>query len=109
MGAPVLLVYYGLRWEVISPDEVDALERRDDPRLVAAQRHRLKYWWGNANEDAHFLLIGHEIGKFGWEGVLERTIADEELFRIMEATRANLKAAGFDGEPSLHCQFERDD
>lgn len=62
----------------------------------------------DATEDSYFLLIGNEIGKFGWEGMQDRTIDDDELARIMQETCAGLKAAGFEGQPSFHCQFEPD-
>ena len=108
MSASAFIAYYGLRWDVTDEDEIDALERRVDPRQIAARDHRLKHWWGAASEESYFLLIGSELGNFGWEGMTDRRVDDAEFAQIMDDTKAKLRAAGFDADPALHLQFEPD-
>ena len=109
MGADGFLAYYGLRWEVTDRDEISQLEKRTDPRMVAARDTGLKYWWGvTEDQERHFLLIGTELGNLGWEGDPMRTITHDELIRIAAETQEKLRRAGFEESPALHLQFEPD-
>jgi len=107
MGASNFLVYYGLRWDVLD-SELDALQRRTDPRQIAAREHGLDCWFGVTNEESHFVLLGRAIGNYGWEYLANSQIDDEQLAALMADTKAKLVAAGYADVPALHCQFEPD-
>jgi hypothetical protein len=109
MGADGFLAYYGLRWDVTDPDEISQLEKRSDPRIVAARDNGLKHWWGvTEDQERHFLLIGTELSNLGWEGDPMRTISDSEFSNLAKLTREKLRMAGFEESPALHFQFEPD-
>lgn len=111
MGADAFHVCYGIRWEVNGSDdeEIERLERREDPRILAARKHGLNHWWGvTADEGQHFLLVGAIVGNFGWEAKRVATLGDAEVARVMDQTKRKLQAAGLDGEPAWHFQFEPD-
>jgi hypothetical protein len=111
MSADGFVLYYGLRWEISQDDEatINALEMRSDQRTQAARRHGLETYWGRTEqEDRYFLAVGKELGVFGREGHNVARFEDAQLLRIMDETKQKLKAAGFDGKPALHCQFEPD-
>src|SRR5690349_1427986 len=111
MSAEGFVVYYGLRWEIRQDDEaaVEALEAREDPRIQSARRHGLEAYCGRTEEEErYFLFVGKELGCFGREGQNSARVEDEELLRILDETRRQLNAAGFQGSPALHCHFEPD-
>ena len=111
LGADAFLVCYGLRWDVSADnqEEVTLLERRQDPRQVAARGQHLDTWWGaTAAEGQYFILVGKLLGHFGWENQHASRCDDEELARIIEETKVKLLAAGFDATPAWHFQFEPD-
>ena len=66
MSADSCVVYYGLRYHVLL-EELEALETRTDPRVVAARKVGLRAYFGNfAAPDERFLLfIGAQIGVLG--------------------------------------------
>jgi len=106
MSADDCVIYFGLRFEILE-EEIEAVEARTDPRMVAARDARLRRYWGNivTDEDRYFLLIGAEIGVMGLEGSLDAELTRAELKSIMDETTAKLKAAGFEGEPRLYVQY----
>jgi len=111
VGANAFHVCYGLRWDIVTAgeNEVSLLERREDPRQVAARQHRLDSWWGmTTDEERYFLIIGRLVGHFGWEGEHDARLDGTEVPRLMEETRQRLRAAGFTHEPAWHFQFEPD-
>ena len=111
MGADAFHVCYGLRWDVDAHNEseITLLERRQDPRGVAAARNGLECWWGiTTYESRCFLLIGKLIGNYGWEGEHNTRLGEPEIVRLMEETRLKLSEAGFTDEPAWHFQFEPD-
>jgi hypothetical protein len=111
MSADGFCVCYGLRWEVdgANQDEVTLLERRQDPRQLAAKNYKLDSWWGlTTDQGTYFLVVGKLIGHFGWEGEHSARLGDAELTRVVEETRAQLQAAHLEGEPAWHCQFAPD-
>jgi hypothetical protein len=111
MSADAFLVCFGLRWEVDADNdqEIDLLEKRKDPRQLAARTHQLNSWWGNTvDETRFFLLVGRIVGSFGLEGKNSLTIGGSEMPTIMDETRQRLRAAGFEEEPAWHFQFEPD-
>jgi hypothetical protein len=111
MGANAFHVCYGIRWEVDGTDceEAERLERREDPRILAARNYSLDHWWGStAEEGRYFLLIGNMVGNFGWEGEHAASLGDAEAQRLMDETRKKPRAAGFGEEPAWYFQFEPD-
>lgn len=110
MSANGFVVYYGLRWDVPSADreQLDLLEARRDPRQLAARQHKLKVWFGRADEHTFFVLFGAQVGNFGRENLAQLHLSDDEAARIVSETRERLTAAGFTDEPSWHFQFEPD-
>ena len=107
MGGDSFLACYALRWDGTDAEEIRQLEKRADPRLVAARDNGLKHWWGGTEDQERcFLLIGTELGTFGWEGDSMRTIAHEEFIKIADDPREKLRRAGFDESRALHFQFQ---
>jgi hypothetical protein len=105
MGADAFIVYFGVRYRVESEEEFDRLERRDDPRLVAARKARLKTFYGRATEGKdHFLLVGSEVGQFGVEGEMEGELTAAELEKVAAETTEKLAQAGLEGIPKLYLQ-----
>jgi hypothetical protein len=105
MGADAFIVYFGIRYTVESEDELDRLERRDDPRLVAARKARLKTYFGRATEgEDHCLLVGSELGQFGVEAKMEAELTEEELQRVAAETAEKLVQAGLEGRPKRYLQ-----
>jgi hypothetical protein len=109
MSADACVVYYGLRFEV-APDEIEALERRTDQRMVAARSAGLKTFWANfgAPDKRYLLFVGAELGLLGLEGEAAVQVDDRELQAIIESTVAKLQSAGLPGEPKLHMQWYAD-
>jgi hypothetical protein len=60
MGADGFLAYYGLRWDVTDPEEISQLEKRSDPRIVAARDNGLKHWWGVTEDQGATLSVGRD-------------------------------------------------
>src|SRR5262249_9729744 len=110
MGADAFYVCYGLRWEVsAASEELRLLEKREDPRQVAAKKHKLDTSWGATTDQTRYLeLIGKLIGDFGWEGEHDTQLEDEKVARLVEDTKRKLRAAGFENEPAWYYQFEPD-
>lgn len=109
MGADAFHVCYGLRWEVDTNDEpvTSTLERRTDPRQIAARRQGLDSWWGSTTDERIvFLLIGKLLGHYGWEGTHSAQLDSTGVVSLMEETRLKLLAAGFTDEPAWLFQFE---
>ena len=109
MSAESFVVYFGLRF-ALDPDEVESLELRSDPRILAARKARLDYHWGNfGGLDAKYLLyVGYELGVFGVENSIETRFTGEDLQAIMEQTKAALIETGLNGNPELHLAYEPD-
>ncbi len=111
MGADAFHVYYGLSWEIDADahDELSLLESEDDPRQVAAKRHGLGSWWGlTTDESVYFLLVGKLVGHFGWQNQHDKRLEGVAVAHLMEETGEKLRAAGLEGEPAWHFQFEPD-
>jgi hypothetical protein len=108
MSADGFLVYYGVRYLISDPEERALLEDMSHPKIKAANRVGLQYWWGNTPHEDSFLLIGTQIGNLGWEGASHRQLEDEQLFNIMQTTKAKLLQADLNDVPALHAQFEPD-
>ena len=107
MSTNTCIVYFGLRFD-ISPHEVEALETRSDPRVVAARRAGLKFYWGNfgAPAEKYVLLIGAQVAVMGPENQSEVQMSGAEIDMMISTVRAKLTTAGLDGEPRLHVQWQ---
>lgn len=111
MGADAFHVCYGVRQEVDAGDAatVEALELRRHPWQVAAKQHQLRCWWGvTTDERRFFVLIGRMVGHFGWEGEAAGQLSDAEAAAVVAETAERLRAAGIEGRPAWHFQFEPD-
>ena len=106
MSASACLVFYGLRFEVSSA-EIEALEMRSDPRMLAARKAGLKHYWANFGSPAerYLLFVGANLGVLGPENSAEVILRTPELQAAMDSTKRKLEAAGLSGEPSLHVQW----
>ncbi|MBN1548507.1 MAG: hypothetical protein JW902_17790, partial [Syntrophaceae bacterium] len=82
---------------------------KNDRRIKQAKQHKLNSWWGvTTDQEKYFLLVGAELGSFGWEGESNRSMSDIEVQAIVKETMGKLKDAGFKENPSFHFQFEPD-
>jgi hypothetical protein len=107
MGADAFIVFYGIRYSITSDEDVEAVERAKDPRIIVAKRAKLQAYWGRLTDgEPYFLLIGTRLGVFGIENQSQSAIDGPALERIMRDTRDTLSAAGLSGEPQLHLQLE---
>lgn len=111
MSAEAFYVFYGLRLEVDTSDTstIEALELRRHPWQVAAKQYRLRCWWGaTLDERRFFVLLGHMVGQFGREGKVVLQLTDDEVRATVTETTERLWAAGIEGLPAWHFQFEPD-
>lgn len=111
MGAEVFHVCYGIRQELDADDELtlQALQSRRHPWQIAARQQRLDCWWGiTTDEYKYFLLVGHFIGHFGWEGEAVVQLSVAEATAVVIETAERLRASGIEGQPAWHFQFEPD-
>ena len=109
MSANTCVVYFGLRFDVPA-EGIEAIETRSDPRIVAARKAGLKSYWGNfaAPEERNLLFVGAQIALMGPENQSEVTLGVPEIEAVMASVRAKLQAAGLDGTPGLHIQWQPD-
>lgn len=109
MGADSVYFYYGVRRAIAPDDEgqIGQLEDDSHPIYNLAFDHKLHVAWGCLTDGAdYFLLIGHEIGCFGIEGIHERGFNETELVEVVEKTKARLKAAGIGEPPAFYVQLQ---
>ena len=109
MSASACIVYVGIRYEV-SPDEIEGLERRTDPRQRGAKQVGLNSYWGNfgGSEDRYLLLVGTEIAVLGAENVSWSSVTVERLKDIISGTGEALDEAGLEGPRGLHIEWLQD-
>ncbi len=111
MGADAFHVCYGVRREVDADDAttVESLELRRHPWQVAAKQHWLQSCWGvTTDERRFFVLVGRMVGRFGWEGESAGQLATAAADAVATETAERLRAAGIEGVPAWHFQFEPD-
>jgi len=127
MGAEAFVVYYGVRYEVEDPSELDMLEyssmsRQSNngspidgldadqwhPKVRAAVSVGLEWTWGITQEETYYLLIGKELGWLGWEHVGEVAIPTQELEATIAETKRQLHVAEFNEPVALHAHHEPD-
>ena len=109
MSADACVVYFGLRFD-IAPDGIEALETRSESRVVAARKAGLKCYWGNfgAPGERYLLFIGAQIGVMGPENQTEVQLSAVDLEALATSVRTKLGAAGLEGTPGLHVQWQSD-
>lgn len=105
MAAEASLAFFGIRYEV-SEDEIEALEERSHPGLVAARKIGLKHYWGNfgAPGEQYLLFVGASLGVIGVEGANEVQLPADQLSHIIADTTTKLRRAGFLEQPALYFQ-----
>lgn len=110
MGADSVVAWYGVRYRLgsaLSDEEIEPLEARSDPRIVAARRVGLQSRWGRTTDGGeYFLLVGTLLGVMGIENEAELDVPDDDLDQIRERTRRLLGKSGLDGQLGLHFQLE---
>ncbi len=106
MSASACVVFYGVRFEV-SPEEIEALELRSDPRMLAARKAGLKHYWASfgAPSERYLLFVGANLGILGPENSPEVILREAELQGVFNATKTKLEAAELSGEPTLYVQW----
>ena len=108
MGADAVYFYYGVR-RTIPPDDEEQIGQLEDdshPIYNFAFDHKLHVAWGCLTDGAdYFLLIGHEIGCFGIEGIHEQSISETRFADVVEKTKARLKEAGITEPPAFYVQL----
>ena len=101
------IVYLGIRFVLDADADVTELETGVDPRLRAAKREGLKTRWGRLTDgEYYFVLIGEEVGIFGVEATLCKSLSIDSVLSTRDSLRRKLRAAGFDEEPALHFQVQ---
>ena len=109
MGADSVYFYYGVRRTIDLDDaeQVRQLEDESHPIYDLAFEHHLHVAWGCLTDGAdHFMLIGHEIGCFGVEGISEHSFTEAKLAETAEKTKARLKEAGIHEPPAFYVQLQ---
>jgi hypothetical protein len=109
MSSDTFIAYFGVRFE-ISPDEIEGIELRSDPRVLAARKAGLKYYWGNFGglQEKHALLVGSQIGILGPENSSEVRLSPNEAQASFDETTTKLKDAGFSEAPALYLMWQPD-
>jgi hypothetical protein len=52
MGADGFELFYGVRYLVSDENEIEQLEERTHPKVLAARKAKLQYAWGRTVDDA---------------------------------------------------------
>jgi len=109
MSASRCLVFLGIRFEV-PPNEVEAVERRIDPRMKKAQANKLQCYWSDFGSEGehYYLFVGKNIGVFGIEDRSELQMEMAEINGLAAETSSRLARAGFASEPILYVHWEED-
>lgn len=111
MGADVVTIYYGIRFQVVESTELQQLRIGKHPLARLARKVGLDHYWGNfsmGGDDFYVLYVGTKLGEFGHEGLPELELSDERLGKIQRDTKKKLAQAGFSLIPALLAQFEPD-
>ena len=109
MGADSVYFYYGVRRGIAADDEAQIGQLEDDshPIYNLAFDHTLHMTWGCLTDGAdYFMLIGHEIGRFGVEGIHDFSISEAQFHEIVKKTKERLIAAGILEPPAFYVQLQ---
>lgn len=109
MGADSFLLYFGVGRE-LSEADCEACERKEHVWQIIARQAKLDHYWGKfyVDSDRYILLIGHQFGPFGAEGLSNLEITSVEFARISNGVNEKLRSVGIEEEPALHCLYEPD-
>lgn len=107
MATEAVVVFYGVRYAV-DDNNIELLESRSDPRLIAARKHGLKYYWGNfaGPQSRYLLFIGDKLGIVGIENDREIQVTPNVLTERMRHTESKLRDAGISEAPQLFIQWQ---
>jgi hypothetical protein len=73
---------------------------------MLAYDNKLHFTWGCLTDGAdYFLLIGHEIGCFGVEGLHKTYFTEAKFAEIASKTKERLRAAGIAETPTYIVQL----
>jgi hypothetical protein len=94
----------------IAPSDEEQIRQLEDdshPIYNLAFDHKLHVAWGCLTDGAdYFMLVGHEIGRFGIEGVHERCLNEVLFAEIVEKTKVRLKAADINEPSAFYVQLQ---
>src|SRR5262245_1814947 len=109
MSAGSCVAFFGVRYD-IAEDELELLETRSHPKLVAARKGGLESYWGNfdAPSERFFLFVGFKLGILGDEDQSEVRFDADQLANVVVSTKDKLNRASFDGTPALYVQWMAD-
>jgi hypothetical protein len=108
MSSDSFIVYFGLRFEVAS-NEIEGVELRSDPRIIAARKVGLKYYWGNFGEQGmELLFVGYQIGILGAENASSFSLPLNDFQIAFDETIKKLREADFSETPELHLAWQPD-
>ena len=105
MGADAFVAFVGVRY-TLADDELDAVERETDARVVAAANGHLQTHFGRMTDgEPYFLFVGTRLGWLGVEHDTEIAIDAQDLAQIVSHTQEKLRAAGIGEPPRLYLQL----
>jgi hypothetical protein len=110
MSADAAEAFYGVRYHIEDPREIENIERRAHPILDLARRFRLRTSGGQygIQNERFYLFIGARLAALGAEDNPEMTIPRDELLRIIADVDDKLAKAGITDEPQLYCVYKFD-
>lgn len=108
--AATSIAFYGIRLDVTESD-LDALEARSHPAMVAAKNAGLHTYWGNFDSpgERYFLFLGRLIVKLGLEDGRELQFGADESSGIAADVCSRLEKAGYTANQQFYFQFHPDD
>ncbi len=106
MGADACFVFFGLRYDISSDEELEGVEAQTDSRVRRAKKARLQFALGRPTDgESHFLLVGAQLAIVGVENQRSAVLSEADLAKVAPETRKRLLDAGFDADPALHFQL----
>lgn len=111
MSAASTVVFFGLRFELVTDDEIDDVQLRTDQRVRRARAHRLDHHDGrfsDGNDVRDQLLIGKKLATSGYDSPMPIEFDQQQLAAVFTETREKLVAAGWHDEPRLMVLFDPD-
>lgn len=107
--AATTIASFGIRFSV-GEDEIEALEVRSHPAIMAARKAGLDYYWGNFDPpgECYYLFLGKVFGKIGLEDSRELNFTAVEFSQTAAVVSGQLSDAGFTQTPSFYLQFQPD-
>src|SRR5437867_10530410 len=109
MGADRVYFYFGVKRTIALRDEdqIRQLEEDTHPLNDLAYDNKLHFTWGCLTDGAdYFLLIDHELGCFGVEGIDETYYTEAQLADIVAKTKERLRSARILEPPTFIVQLQ---